>query len=440
MACSSTTRFGAGQSGSALIESVVSAAILLLALVGLFAALDGQTAASDVAKSSSAAAGLAEADQERLRSFRVADLANRHEVRTVTVAGEPFTVDSRVDWIRDATGGTETCANASSQADYLRLTSTVSGRASGGERGAPVRLRSLVAPPVGQFGPGQGTLAIKTTGGAGQPVQGVSTSVSGPVTLSDTSNEVGCAVFAYVPVGAYDVRVSSPGFVDPSGNPEAVGSATATEGTTNLTSLQYDRAATVEVRFDTQRGAAEPTSSDATSLSAANAGIPGTGLRLFTPSTPQPLITATGLFPYMTPYTLYSGSCAAANPATYDPAYFDTHPGSLVAGAGSITSVVVREPSLRLDVQAATAGAAVRVVARPGPGGEGCESFSWSMTAGPDGLVTLPDAGVPFGRYAVCAEAEGQTRTLPEVGVTGPTGSERQLIDLRAETTAGACA
>lgn len=428
----------AGEAGAAMIEAIVSAVILLVAVLALFLELDVQTATSSNNRAASVAAGLAEADQERLRSFRVAQLSNRRETKTETVAGTPYEVTSRVDWIRDSAGGTQSCQAASSQAaDYLRLTSTVTGRPGI----APVVLRSLVAPPVGQFGPGQGTVAVKVTGGAGQPVQGATVTVTGPATLSDTTNELGCAVFGFVPVGAYAVKASASAFVDPAGAALASGSVTASEGAVNLTTLQYDRAGSVAVSFDTKVAGAAVQPATASKLSVANAGVPGTGMRRFDGPLEQATIAATSLYPFTAAYTIFSGSCAAANPALYDvagqPAYFDGNPGSVVVGPGSSRAITVREPALDLTLTAAPAtSVSVRVKAIDA----GCtDVYDWRITSSATGIVKLPEPGLPFGRYSVCADAGGRARTVPDVALRTPAGVS-QAIDLRTAPTAPACA
>lgn len=429
------------QDGSALIEVMVSAVVLLIAIVSLFLVLDAQTTASGDARRSTGAAALAEADQERLRSFSVPELSNRREVRTVTVAGIDYSVDSRVDWIRDATGGTQSCANSSTQADYLRLTSTVTGRTGGVSPPAPIVLRSLVAPPVGQFGTGQGTLAVKVEGGAGQPIQGASTTVTGPASFSDVTNELGCAVFGYVPVGNYSPRLSVAGFVDPSGSATPTGSATVSEGTVNAINMRYDRAGAVAVSFDTKVG---PVVKPATggSLSAGNVGVPSPGFRLYRPGSPQGTISATALFPFASsPYVFYSGSCAAANPALYLPTYYDTNPGDVVVAPGGSSAVTVREPALNLTVTTATAGASVHVRARAID--TGCtDVFDWTVTTTTAGkTATLPEPGLPFGRYQVCADSGGLKTTVADVPLKDPNGSAAVGINLTsaAGRTSGVC-
>ncbi len=430
------------QAGSALIEVMVSATILLVAVVALFLALDVHTSASGDARASSAAANLAEADQDRLRGFALPDLVDRNETTTKVVQGDTYTVASRTDWVRDATGGTQSCSSSSTPADYLSLTSTVTSPSGGALKLAPVTLRSVVAAPVGQFAAGKGSLAVNTVGGAGQAIAGVTASIGGAVALSGTTNAFGCAVFGYVPAGSYQVQAAASGYVDPAGNATANATATAAQATVNLTSLQYDRAGTVNVSFDTKVGSAAAKPATSTALSAANAGVPTTGLRLFQTSTAQTTIGATSLFPFPSAYTLYSGTCTSANPAKYSASYFSSNPGSVVVAPGATTAVTVREPALQFQVTTATAGTAVHVRARSVD--SGCSDvFDWNVTtAGSGKSATLPEPGLPFGNYSVCADSGGKYKNYASnpVALTTAGGmATQQTISLTSGTTTGTC-
>ena len=39
--------------------------------------------------------------------------------------GATYNVESKAEWIDDATGGTDSCSNSGSKASYIRMTSTV---------------------------------------------------------------------------------------------------------------------------------------------------------------------------------------------------------------------------------------------------------------------------------------------------------------------------
>jgi Tfp pilus assembly protein PilV len=432
------------EAGSALVEVMVSATILVFAVIGLFLALDVQTSASGDARAASTAAGLAEQDQERLRSFPIRDLAGRNETRSVVLAGNTYSVVSTTDWVRDSTGGTQSCSSSSTPADYLRLTTTVTAPEGGATPPAPITLRSLVAAPVGQYAAGQGTLAVNTVGAAGQAIQGVTASISGPFAASATTNTLGCAVFGYIPVGTYQVQLSAANFVDPAGVASPTQPAPVSEGTVNLTSMQYDRQGTISVSFDTKVGTAAPVADTSSALTVANAGVPVTGTRQYLPGSPQGTIAATALFPFPSAYTVYSGTCAGANPATWDPSYFTTYPsaGSVVVAPGGAPSVTVREPALR--VSANTQNNNTPVHFRVKSTDTGCaDVFDWpssGQNTGAGKTVTLPPTGLPFGTYDVCADDGTRRNSFTTTALRTPGGMPSvQNIDLKTGTTPGVC-
>lgn len=412
----------------------MSSVILLVVVTGLMSALDVQTSASGKARAGSVAAALAEADQERLRSFRVPQLSNRQETRTETISGAKYKVESKGEWIRDDTGGTQSCANVSSEADYLRLTSTVTGRPDQ----APIQVRSLIAPPVGQFGAAHGTVAVKVVGAAGQPQPNITTTITGPETSWLSTNELGCAVFGYVPVGAYGVSVSALGFVNPSGDASATGSATATEGTVNLTSLSYDRAGSIAVGFQTTDAQGNPVPTTSSTLSVANSGVPGTGVRSYPFATPAAAITANGLFPFTAPYTVYAGSCSAANPARYDdplsddPPYFDTHEGSVILAPGASRTATVNKP--RLSFGSIRAAANTPVVVQVRATDPTCtDTYDRPLVTDGDGYATLPPTAMPFGTYRVCVAVSGRYRQA-DVALKTTAGAAAPALDVRLST------
>jgi hypothetical protein len=159
------------------------------------------------------------------------------------------------------------CTSNSRQADYLQLTSTVKSNTIG-NRMKPVQMRSLIAPRVGD-----GTLAVKVVNEADVGVAGMPVTITGPASMSAATNAQGCAVFGHIDPGAYTVRATQLGYVDPDGKTTAETTGTVTAGTVNVTTLRYARAATVTVNFDTKVGS---TVKPATSpeLSAANAALP----------------------------------------------------------------------------------------------------------------------------------------------------------------------
>lgn len=404
----------AAQEGVSLIETVIAAAILVMIVFGVLASLDSAASTTALNRSRTVAAGLAEQDQERMRGLRAVDLSNYSATTPKTVGNVDYIVESRSEWIRDSTSAAETCTNDGSQADYMRITSTVSSPGVLGKRVKPVQLRSLVSPRVGSFGANQGTLAVQVKNELDKPVQGVTVNLSGPTPLADVTNVDGCAVFGHIPTGAYDATLNQAGYVDPSGNQAATKPATVTAGTTKTVAFQYAQAASVTVSFDSKVGAlVKPASSLA--LSAANTGVPS-GVRVFTTTGgAKTSITASGLFPFTDGYSFYSGGCPSADPEDSVPNYFASNPGFLQVAAGGSASLTVRAPALNVQVTRGTSSATALPYANAHvvitSTGAGCtDSFTFDPL---NATGTLPDPpAMPFGEYTVCAD-DRNSRTNP---------------------------
>ena len=238
------------QAGFALMEAVIASAVLMIVILGVLKGLDTANRSSGREKARAVAAALTEQDQERLRSFRAVDLSNYEETRSVEVNNVSYTIDSKAEWVRDSTGGTESCNSSTTQADYMRVVSTTSSGLVATPI-APITMASLVAAPIGAFGTNQGTLGVQVNDRDGEGVPGMPVTISGPATVTNETNSVGCAIFAYVPIGSYTARLNEAGWVDQSGATNSAKGATVTNGEVSITTMTYDRAASVQVSFDT---------------------------------------------------------------------------------------------------------------------------------------------------------------------------------------------
>jgi Tfp pilus assembly protein PilV len=425
-------RRGADPAGFGLIEVVISATVLLVVTMGALALLDGAGRTTAANQARSVAAGLAEQDQERMRGMRVADLSNYAYSRPELAGSSTYTVSSSTQWLSDASGAPVTCAAGNAnQGEYLLLTSTVTNPGLG-PTGRPITVESIMAPPVGSFA-GMGTLAVQITAasGAGQP--DIPVAISGPQSATATTNAVGCAVFNYVQAGSYNIRLNSPGYVDPLGNTDVTTSATVSAGAASSPApLLYDRGATVTVAFKT-KVASVVQDTVVSRLGAGNSGIPnGTGVRTFPAASPTATsITATGLFPFTSGYSVYSGGCPANVPTQYSG-------GAAVMATptpGGSSSVVFQEPALNLTVTrngAPLNNARVRITP-PAGSDPTCDSYDLATNA----AGQLPDPGLPWGKYDVCADDRaGYKAAVSGVANTNPSGTG---LALNITTTAGTC-
>lgn len=411
-----------------LIEVVVSAALVSIVAIGVFAGIDGPSAISSTDQQRAIASSLAQQDQDRLRGMRVADLANYQQTQPVTVAGVAYNVTSKAEWVADSSG-TVSCSSGSSQANYLKLSSAVSWPSIG--KAAPVSLVSLMTPPAGGLGSNRGNLSIQLQDQAGNPVVGVPVDIHVPGVSTLTTNSAGCAFYGYLPVGTYNATFSQLGYVDPGGsNSVAMSGLSVTNGTTTTPQHNYAQAAQVAVSFTTKVGGT-PQPAQAQSMTLTSPNLPGAG-SLTPPAAPAPqsTLTASGLYPFTSGYGVYAGGCASANPTGYSQTE-----ASVAVQPGGSSAVTVFEPPIAVQVNGPTGlplnGANVRVT----PTGAGCSDVYPKLATGSSGTVTT---GLPYGTYRVCADNGAQTVQSGQLSSTTPAGASVTLT-VPASGSPGVC-
>jgi hypothetical protein len=360
--------------GLALTEAIAAAAVLAILALGVLAGLDGAASSTGREKARSVASALAEKDQERLHAKRAVDLPDLNETDNPVVGGIEYTVVSEVDWISDTSGGTLSCTSNGGKADYLRLRTTVTS-ATVGKRTDPVKLESLVTPPLSSAGGNTGTLAVQVKDRDDLGVKDLAVNIKGAGTgyaAAETTNEIGCAIFAQVPADSYDIWVNTPGWVDKGGVQEVHTNSQVSSGGLSLANFVYDQAGTVKVGFDTAwwnplassgAGALAVTKSSAWWLSADHADVPAGGIRRYMVKNgsgtqiPAETIVADKLFPFKGNYGLHSGYCIEENPANQgvDPAWVAANAFQLIDPATNYDRTIaptkpVRQPSLPVRV------------------------------------------------------------------------------------------
>jgi type II secretory pathway pseudopilin PulG len=414
-------RLRAEERGFGLIEVMVSAVLVALIGIGVFTGLDAASATSGQNKARSIATHVAQDDQERLRSFRVGELSNLNETRTVNVAGVPYTVVSRATWVSDGSGS-QSCTNSSNEASYLRIRSSVSWPSIGTAK--PVSLTSLVAPPNGSFAANEGSLVVQVRDRLGVGIQGVSVSASGPTSLSDTTDESGCAFFGYVATGTYTVSLGQAGYVDSQGGAAPSRQATVIGEETATVAFDYDQAASATVSFNTSVGGTVR-AAQAEYVTLAHSGLQAPGTRIFGTGTSAASIPAGSLFPFPSPYAIFSGNCSGADPRNYGQAA-----GLLTAGPGGSYAITVREPAIRIRVRKNLVNlnnARVRLT----PKSTGCAGV---LTRSTNSSGAMPEPGFPYGTYDVCADdnlgASSRRVTRTNVVNTNPAGTSVLTFDI----------
>lgn len=382
--------------GFGLIEVVVSAFLTLVIAGAVLTALEVASRSSGNSRAQAIASTLAQQDQERLRSLPVAQLlpVPPQTSPVPNVDGVDYTVQSDSVALKNADGDKGCTAGGSG---LVKIVSTVrSDGLAAGRR--PVRVDSLVARPFVSASLSSGSALLILRDADDQPVTGQAVDLVGPASTRKTTDAEGCAYFPDIDPGDYTFSYTTAGWVDPNGDTVVTVPVSVAAQQLITKEQSYARGGSVPVTAVqtrvTARGAS-PFASVAPKIRFVN----GSTVRSFDPDA-APLGL---LYPFPTDYAVYTGTCgenAGLKPAD-------------VISIGSTFSQTVRvtpgavAPAIRLfqpgiDAKATVAGVAVggaRVVFTPID--PACGPAIVRITAANG---TLPDPGLPYGRYAVCAD------------------------------------
>jgi Tfp pilus assembly protein PilV len=388
------------QSGFALIEVLVSAALLLVIAGGVLAGIEGPSRTAAQNETRSQASDLAQQDQDRMRSMTFSSLVGYTQTTPVTVGHVTYQRYSSAIWIHDD-NDPDSCQtqNNNNQGDYLKITSRVTP-----PNGSPVELDSLMAAPPGQY-TNKGTLAVLLTNHLNQPVVGQSVTITGPDNMTVPTNSIGCAVFGLVTKGNYMVTFSRAGWLDPDGVNAVSLPTSVTASSTTIVPHQYAPSGRINVSVDTKVGAAAPVASPAKAVMISNSGITTGSLTFNAPATPTQGSTSFALdvFPFQSGYNVWAGSCAANDPTKYGAA-----PVTATPPASGSVNVTVRQPAINLHLTrngtnyATTTNGKVRVYNTDA--GCGSTFTSETLSTGLFAAAGNPGPGFPYGHYTVCGD------------------------------------
>lgn len=415
------------ESGTTLIEVVVSAVLLVIVSLGVLSAVEAASHSSGEERHRAQAHGIAQEDQARMRAMNINDLANLNQTRTVTRDGSTYTVVSRGDYVTDSTG-TATCTPGTASADYIKTTSTVTWPTIGSR--PPVVTEGIVAPPSGSVSPDRGGLAITVMDSRSVGIPGVGLSGTGAGSFGGSTGPTGCALFGNLPEGNYTLTPSMSSGVDKDGNPPGPQPTSVLGQATNTVVLQYDNPGSVSpITFQTRdySNTLVPANTDTVMLF--HTGM--TQARRFgTPGTNVASVNANSLFPFTSPYTLYPGNCTGNNP---DPG------GTGAGGAADATATVpvggnttlaapLQLPALHLTVwsgsSSSSPGSQV-VNARVRIDDDNCGNFM--RTYFTNALGQLDNPALPYSTsYDICAN----NTTSPPSSIRRQTSNNRTVTSL----------
>jgi prepilin-type N-terminal cleavage/methylation domain-containing protein len=420
------------QSGVTLIEVLISSMVLLIVSAGLFTALTAGNRATATERHRAKANDLAEQELERVRSLRIGDLSSWNSTRRVMENGTElatgaacppggqtcYTVTSSTQFLTEP-ASTSTCASGTGSRDYLQLKVSVSWTGMSATA-KPVTAGTVISPPNGSLVPNAGSLLVQIDDADSTGISGVSLTGSGAGSFSGTTGTTGCVLWRNLPAGTYTMTAggAATGMVDPDGVAPTGETVSVVDQATNTVNLQYDRPGSIPVSFTTRRQSDNAivstlptvpnTSVKADSLIAFNTGMTAGPKRFGTPGTMVSSITASGLFPFSSPVSVYAGLCQST-----------TVGGAAVASinvpAGGSQAATVQLPALHLNVyQGLTTTSPKAVGATVTAEDLLCPNlpttgFKRTFTTNASGQLDNP--GLPMSDYRICA-----TANVPGIG------------------------
>ncbi len=435
-----------------LIEVLVSALVLVIASAGVITLLQTTVRAQGEERHSSEAYALAQEDQARLASMRLAALNHLDETRTVILGGTEFEVRSTGVFVNDSTS-TPSCGEGTASADYVQITSTVSWpRMTSAEK---AKIESILSPSNGSLDPNNGTLAFSIKSQQQAAIPNVSIA-GGSGAFSGLTDAAGCAVFPDLPAGDYSTTVSgaSLGLVNKDGLASVQETLSVTGGDVKTFNYEFDYPGTIPVNFKYRVGSTETYgAANADSIVANNTGMKQA--RVFgTPGgTRSPAIEAKPLFPFSSAYTIYAGSCASNHP---DPE--GENPGGAAAMAnvvapanGEAEAVTLQLPALELVVKNGSEllkGARVTItdtVCKNASNQLVKRVYTTNANGTPASSETALESepGLPWGVYNICASknisGSNRRKELTNVAVQDLAAATSKAIDLGSDYLSGSC-
>jgi type II secretory pathway pseudopilin PulG len=418
-----------GEDGFALIEILVSALVLAIVAAGVLSLLQATTRSAASERRHSEAYALVQEDQARLRSLRLSSLNKLEQKNEYTLDGTVFTVKSAGVFVNNSTSEPSGCSGNSS-ADYVRVTSEVTWPSGL----APIVMQSIVSPSTGSLDPNHGTLIVTTKNAAGKPISGVAISGSGPGSFSGTTDSSGCANFADLAAGNYEVTPTAIGLVGRDGEPPHKEPAGVEASGVNTLALEYDYPATLSTSFENRIGSGS--TFEAAKVDSILVFNTSGEKDYWTPTkTRELLVKATPVFPFFTPVSIWAGSCYSNKPGA--------GPGevslTLQPGEEVKTPLKLQVPALELTVKngsSAVSGAVITITDEKckDASGTSIKRYYTSESKGHQAGSTSGPAeyGLPWSTYSICASAQigGEKRRQKKTGIVVQSFSSATTLSL----------
>lgn len=448
-----------------MIEVLVSALIVVVASAGVATVLATSASTSNEQRHGSEAYALAQEDQARLQTMQLAKLNHLYEKREVPLNGTTFSVISRGLFVNNKTS-TQACTEGST-ADYAQITSEVTWP--GMVNSEKAKIESILSPTTSALDPSHGTLMVSVSNENLAPIPGVKLSgieSGGTGAFSGETDANGCAVFPDLPTET-STGAAAPNYTI-TVNGEYAGvinkEAKATETTTGaastenpkILSLRFDHPGTIPINFKYRVGSSsefKPAKADSlfvfnTGMTQAKTFWTSTGLR-------ESTVNATPLFPFLSSYTIYPGSCTAANPnpkAESNPPTAAAIANVIAPSGASATPTTVQLPALNLTVNnagKAFKGARVTVTDKTCKEAKETSLIKREFTTNEKGQMSATasgeaEPGLPWGKYELCVSGEvkaGEFRrvVVSSVAVENLTTGTTQTVELATGESGKTC-
>jgi prepilin-type N-terminal cleavage/methylation domain-containing protein len=397
----------ASDDGFTLIEVIVALLVFAIISTGVLAGMTTIVRMTADNRARVTAANLASQELDTTRAIADTYTVQSAPSREVRVDGRVFHLTRTVTWI-SSTGSSVSC-NSSTNLFLLHVNVRVTWDGMVATT-TGVQDDTILAPADGSTNSALGAIAVSVVGFSGQPVSGVAVSVtvaSGspgetPATPKPSTAD-GCTYANGVKPGNYVVKISKPGYRDPSGEASPQQTVSVVAGSTSSVEFVYDQAGAVAVKyvFGPVASAAVPKNLPVNfTAGGSTSTVTGLGAALF-PSTSAYSVTAG---------TAESGgaTCAAIDPQSWVGARVGGV--SLRAGLTSTVNAVLGLTSrvevplgvVLVNVPAGSTLTAIQAAPR-GLGNPGCDvrsRLSWSV-AGSGTWVAL---ALPYGTWTISAD------------------------------------
>jgi prepilin-type N-terminal cleavage/methylation domain-containing protein len=435
-----------GDDGFTLVETIVALVVFALISTATTSVLLRSTIASRSSVGRTAAATLATRELEIVRDRFNSPSFGPSTVQTGQVidpdplpggtAGQPlstngmtFTVTRVAEWESSGASAGACDGGASSTLAFLRVTVTVTWATMGST--APVTSSTLLTPTPGTFGAGTGSVAVKVTGPSAQAESGVTvTLASGANTTSQVTAADGCAYFAWLSPGQYTLTAGAVGYVDATNNASPSQTVSVTANTVQTVALSYAPAATLQVSpAIPATGFTPPTVMPVTLYNSAFPTSTQT-LALTASTSPQ----SASLWPWPSGVSVWSGTCADADPSTYSGGS-RALPVALTSGGTTSTSSITKALTVTVTSHSSGALSGATVVAIhaadtgcPGPvtNPAGGASVGQALTL-PTSTSTAGTTatGLPYGKWTLEVVGKSAYGSWPTITLT-PTAASPQ--------------